>query len=266
MNVQEIISSGLLELYVMGQASPEEARDVVSWAAEYPEVAAEIAAIEQGLESYAQAYAVAPAANVKEKIMAGIGVAPAEEAGIVRDLYSAAETPVRSLSAWKWVAAASVVLLVGSAVMNVMYYNKYDTASKELAESKQLLAKEQEHAKDMTDDLTAVKDPNSMPVALKGMPEMPDAKAKIFWMQDTHKVMIDASALPDAPQGMQYQFWAIVDGKPVDGGMIITDDKGKKYRMQPMKSFGKAEAFAISLEKAGGSPAPTKVVSMGKII
>jgi anti-sigma-K factor RskA len=33
-----------------------------------------------------------------------------------------------------------------------------------------------------------------------------------------------------------------------------------------MKSFGKAQAFAISLEKAGGNPTPTTVVSLGKII
>jgi anti-sigma-K factor RskA len=35
--------------------------------------------------------------------------------------------------------------------------------------------------------------------------------------------------------------------------------------MQKMKSFGRAEFFAISLEKEGGNPTPTKVVSMGKI-
>jgi hypothetical protein len=35
--------------------------------------------------------------------------------------------------------------------------------------------------------------------------------------------------------------------------------------MQKMKSFGKAEAFAISLEKEGGNPTPTKVVSKGVI-
>jgi len=36
--------------------------------------------------------------------------------------------------------------------------------------------------------------------------------------------------------------------------------------MQKMKSFGKAQAFAISLEKAGGNSVPTLVVSVGKII
>jgi anti-sigma-K factor RskA len=57
------------------------------------------------------------------------------------------------------------------------------------------------------------------------------------------------------PTGKQYQLWAIVDGKPVDAGMIAT--KKGIYHIQKMKSFGSVQAFAITLEKAGGSPIPT---------
>ena len=265
MELNDIISSGLLELYVMGLASPEEVRDVEAWAEQYPEVAAEIAAIEKGMESYAQAYAVQPDESVKAKVMAGIGATPKEEnGGIVKDIYSVADPKVRSLAGWKWVAAASVILLIGSAVMNVMYYNKYSEASKGLAETQQQLALEQQRVNDMNGDMKIVQ--GGTPVALKGMDVMPDATAKIFWIKNTGEVAIDASNLPDAPAGMQYQFWAIVDGAPVSGGMIITNDKGKKFRLQKMKSFGKAQAFAVSLEKEGGSPTPTKVVSMGQIL
>lgn len=267
MDIQDIISSGLLELYVLGHASPKEARDVEAWAIQYPEIAAEIAAIERTMEIYAQANAIQPDDAVRNKVMAGIGVTAtaASGNGIVKELYTVAEPAMRSVSSWKWAAAASIVLLLGSAVMNVMYYNKYDTASKDLASAKEQLVQEQQVAKNMKEDLDIVKNPYSQTVGLKPMDPM-DAKAKIFWMENTGEVMIDASALPDAPNGMQYQFWAIVDGTPVDGGMIITNDKGKKFKMQKMKTFGKAQAFAISLEKEGGNPTPTHVVSMGKMI
>ena len=105
-----------------------------------------------------------------------------------------------------------------------------------------------------------------MPVSLKPMPNVPDGAARIYWMQDTHEVYIDPSNLPKAPEGMQYQFWGIVDGKPVSGGMITTLKDGKTVHVQKMKSFGKAEAFAVSLEKAGPEkPAPSTVYVMGKI-
>jgi len=72
LNTQDFISSGLLELYAAGLASSEERAQVENWVKQYPEVAAELKAIESGLESYAQANAVAPGNDVKDKIFAAI--------------------------------------------------------------------------------------------------------------------------------------------------------------------------------------------------
>lgn len=262
MNVQEIISSGLLELYAAGIASDAEKQQVEAWRLQYPEVAAELNAIERGLESYARANAVTPAAGVKEKLFAQINNA-ASAAPVIAINSGQAKEP--EFNFWKWAAAASVVLLIGSAVLNVTFYNKSETAETKLAEAEEQLTIASNQAEQMQQYLDVVRNPFSKPVKLDGQPQLPDATAKIFWMTNTHEVMVDASNLPDAPAGKQYQFWAIVDGKPVDGGLIITNDKGKKFRMQKMKSFGRAEAFAISLENEGGNPVPTKVVSMGKI-
>jgi anti-sigma-K factor RskA len=107
----------------------------------------------------------------------------------------------------------------------------------------------------MNTDINVMTDKNSLPVVLKGTPHAPDALAKIYWMKTTGDVYVDPSNLPAVPSGKQYQLWAIVDGKPVDAGMISTQ-KGI-YHIQKMKSFGRAEAFAITLEKAGGSPTPS---------
>lgn len=264
MNAQEIISGGLLELYAAGLASEAEQRQVEAWRVQYPEVAAELDAIEAGLEKYAQANAVEPAAGIKEKLFAQINTAGPVQAAPVVQLNSIPANEPR-FDFWKWAVAASVVLLLGSTVLNITFYNKSETAESKLAVAEAQLKEASDIASQLKDEMDMVKSKNSMAVSLKAMPEMPDAKAKIFWMTNTGDVMVDASNLPDAPAGMQYQFWAIVDSKPVDGGLIITNDRGMKFRMQKMKSFGKAEAFAISLEKSGGNPTPTHVVSMGKL-
>ena len=107
----------------------------------------------------------------------------------------------------------------------------------------------------MSHDLDVVTNKYAMPVVLNGTPHSPDALAKIFWMKNTGQVYVDPTNLPKAPSGMQYQLWGIVNGKPVSGGMIETS-KGI-YHIQKMNSFGKVDAFAITLEKAGGSPTPT---------
>lgn len=266
MESQDIISSGLLELYAAGAASLKEKEQVEQWVKQYPEVAQELNAIQLGLENYALANAIAPSSKVKDNIFAAINTTPVikNNTNNTNVAATAAIIPIRNY--WKWAAAASVVLLIASAVTNYIYYNKYDTASKDLKETQLQLAQTEKHNTDIESDLSIVHNPNSVPVSLSGQPTAPGAAAKIFWMKNTGEVMVDASNLPDAPAGKQYQFWGIVDGVPVNGGLIITNDKGKKFRMQPMKAFGRAEAFAISLEKEGGSAAPTEVVSMGKII
>jgi hypothetical protein len=54
---------------------------------------------------------------------------------------------------------------------------------------------------------------------------------------------VDPSSLPSAPKGKQYELWAIVDGQPVNAGIIITTKKGDRYSIQKMKTFGKVDAF-----------------------
>ena len=262
MEEQHIISSGILELYATGLASADEIQQVEKLLQKNLEIAAELNAIQSGLEAYAKMNAVTPANGIKEIILSKINAQP-----LVSDINPKVSTSsvIPFTNYWKLAAAAAIALLIGSAVLNVNYYNKYNTATTELQQSQQQLALVQQQSNEIKNDLDIVHNRYSVAVALAGQPASPDATAKIFWMKNTGDVMIDASNLPDAPAGKQYQFWAIVDGVAVDGGLIITNDKGKKVRMQKMKSFGKAQAFAISLEKEGGNPTPTAVVSMGKI-
>ena len=72
MEIKDTISSGLLELYVLGMASEQEIAEVNALAKKHPEIAAEIAAIESGLESYARLYAVEPGRSTKQKIFSEI--------------------------------------------------------------------------------------------------------------------------------------------------------------------------------------------------
>ena len=250
----------------MGITSAAETAEVVQWAHQYPEVTAEIEAIQSGLEHYTQAYAVVPDASVKEKIFASIN----KEIEIPAVNFKANDkttTKVYSISpAWKYVAAASVILLIGSAILNYIFYNKYNAANTELATTQSELQQQKELANNMSNDMGVMTNKNAIPVSLAPMPDVPDAAARIYWMQNTKEVYIDPSNLPKAPAGKQYQFWAIVDGKAVNGGIITTEINGKVVHVQKMKSFGSAQAFAVSLEDAGPEkPVPTKVMVLGKL-
>ncbi|HMJ46639.1 MAG TPA: anti-sigma factor [Ferruginibacter sp.] len=266
MDVKDIISSGVLELYVMGLASEQEIRDVETWAKQYPEVAAEINAIASGLESYAQSHAIQPGASVKGNVLAKIK----EEKplrSVTGDNDNIDTAKIYSISpAWKYAAAASIMLLIGSLIFNYTYYKKYDTATTDLQLAKTELLQQKELTQYMDRDMQVIGDMHAKPVVAKSIDSTAaDMGAKIYWMTNTSEVYIDPANLPKAPEGKQYEFWAIVDGAPVNGG-VITEIDGKKVHLQKMKSFGKAQAFAISLEDAGPAKSkPAEVKAVGNI-
>ncbi|MEO5890222.1 MAG: anti-sigma factor [Ferruginibacter sp.] len=266
MDTPDIISSGLLELYAAGIASEKEMQEVEQWVAQYPEVAEELQKITQSMETYVHAHAIAPADGIKEKIFARIQT---NENGKVIPLASKADIVTRRIDPnlfWKIAAAASLLLLIGSIALNIVTYNRYSEADKNLFAAQETLNTLEEKNKDMAAGMDIVQNKYSVPVSLKGLEAAPNAAAKIFWIQNTGEVFIDPSNLPEAPQGKQYQLWGIVDGQPVDGGMILTTAKGEKYHLQKMKTFGKVEAFAVTLEPEKGNPTPKgPMFVMGKM-
>ena len=99
---------------------------------------------------------------------------------------------------------------------------------------------------------------------MKGTPLSAESSVFIHWNKKNSEVFVDVASLPAAPEGMQYQLWAIVDGKPMDMGVF---DVTKEGDIQKMNSIAKASAFAVTLEKKGGSPTPSleKMYVMGAV-
>jgi anti-sigma-K factor RskA len=267
LNAQEIISSGILELFCTGLTSAVENAEVEQWVKQYPEVAAEIAAIQAGLEEYAQSHAIAPAPSVKEKLFAEINKTAASPV-VNMNPPGSGTAKVYSISpAWKYAAAASIILLLGSLFANYIYYNKYNDTSNKLASTQSELNQQKELAQSMDTAMSVMGNMHATPVAVKSIDSTAaDMGARIYWMKNTDEVYIDPANLPKAPEGKQFEFWAIVDGAPVNGGIITGEINGKKVHIQKMKSFGKVQAFAISLEAAGPAKTkPAKVMAVGSI-
>ncbi|RYF78049.1 MAG: anti-sigma factor, partial [Cytophagaceae bacterium] len=60
--------------------------------------------------------------------------------------------------------------------------------------------------------------------------------------------------------------WALVDGKPIDAGVFT--NRAERYSLQQTnRPIQSADTFAITVEKAGGSPVPTltALVALGKV-
>jgi anti-sigma-K factor RskA len=249
-NIQEYISSGVIESYVLGLASAEERAAFEELEVLHPEVRAAREAFELSLENHALSNAITPPSEIKQKVWATIKPVVGMQS----------ETPVRRIGMARYMSAAAIILLIGSTALNFYFYNRYRSTTTKYDE---LVAGMQQMAKDNSVqqaklDLYAssfrmMNDTNMAVVALKGRPLSPLSKSTIYWDKQTKNVWLQVNNLPEPSAGTQYQLWAIVDGQPVDAGVFDVTDP---YAMVKLKNIPRAEAFAITLEKKGGSPAP----------
>lgn len=82
-SLKEYIESGVLELYVLGQASAEEANKIEQLAFKHSEVRNEIKEISETLEQFASSFSLTPPVTVKPFVFAIIDYAERLQAGEV---------------------------------------------------------------------------------------------------------------------------------------------------------------------------------------
>ncbi|SES22998.1 Anti-sigma-K factor rskA [Pedobacter rhizosphaerae] len=284
-NLKAYIESGVLELYVLGDLSPEEALLVEEMAFQHPEVRDEIAAIEATMEEYAIQNAIAPSEDVETRLFEKLGLTDskleddhfqasatyAEEPKVVLMDNSAGK--VRTL---RYALVACVALLVISTAALFITYNKLNDAHDQIASlnlDKQKFAgvvRKLEFQNQGLDNIAAMADSKEWAtIRMEGQAYSPSSKMKVYWNKKDKSVLINyiAMDLPKADANHEYQLWALVDGKPVSLGVFGSSDSTGKEALVKMQTIEKAQAFAVTLEPTGGSVNPTmdKLTVMGGV-
>lgn len=268
MNTKEYISSGIIESYILGHASPEEAGILECVIKNNAEVKAAFEEAQKTLENLATAQAVTPPSDLKSKIWNKIQNEQVLEEEKIVPSESAAITPLevvetKRINNWKTLGIAASVLFLASIAGNLFWISKQSEVQKEIAKVKTEKQSQDLAMQKLNQKVAMFSNPEMQMIMLKGVEKHQDAKAMVFWDKKTKEVYLNGENLPKAPTGMQYQLWAIEDGKPVSAGMY-SEDKDSKIALA---SISKAQAFAITLEKEGGSPVPTmeNMFVMGEI-
>jgi anti-sigma-K factor RskA len=272
LNIQAYIESGIIETYVLGLASPSESAEFEQLCAQYPELIAARNKFEEGLEKHALANAEQLSTGVKVKVLEAIGdtVAPGghESVSLNPPKIVNMQNERKGSSGWlRFVAAASVVLLIGLAWFTYQSNNQNAELQRSNAALQEKLNSTQRVVDQILAETKVVKDPNNIVVNMVGTKAAPKSSANIYWDSTSTNVYLVVKNMPKLPSDKQYQLWAIIDGKsqPKDLGVFdATDDKV----ILKMKNTQKAQAFAITIEKTGGSPSPTldSMQSVGKTL
>lgn len=266
MDASRFISSGLIEAYVIGVATSNEIEELERGMAQFPEVRAAVDDCQLDMEQYITLQAKTPPPSIKENLLNILAEEETarENGTYVEEPAISFDAPERILvsSAWRWIAAAVFALLIGSVAMNYIFFgqiNDYKGRYDALVSSQNTLAAESNvyrtRMEQMEKSISIFKDPAVKTVKMPGTKPFPAAMATIFWNQQSKEVFLMANNLPQPAADKQYQLWAIVGGKPVDMGVLDTNDTSEL--LHKMKSIDNAEMFAITLENKGGSTEPT---------
>ncbi|MEO0468131.1 MAG: anti-sigma factor [Bacteroidota bacterium] len=255
MNVTDYISSGILELYVSGSLPAEERTEVERMANLYPEVQAEIQAIESAVAVFANTYQQAAPPAILDKVFDAIDTEDKAPEKPEPKLVSLRPTEEEKSSGfpWKWMAAAACVALLISVVFNFYQQNllsEKDQTIAVLESSNRSLAIENQVVKEQLDVLDQ---PDQKLILLAGTDKYPNVKARIYWNVAAEKTWLRIDQLPAPPSDKQYQLWAIIDGQPVSAGVFNLEDG--PIAMEDIG--GNVAAFAVTLEQKGGSEVPT---------
>jgi anti-sigma-K factor RskA len=244
MNIDNYISSGIVEQYVMGLCTIEEKNELEQLRRQHAALDKAIIDFEGELEENLLKNALLPDSATDEKIL---------------HAFQSMTTPVIAINdqknkasgfGWlKMAAAASFLLFCFSAVYNYSLFKKTKTLENQLA-----LNSSQPVTLPVA-DYNILKDPAITPVAMYGVGYHTICRCTMFWDKKTGKVYIMIHHLPRSSDKKDFQLWAMVNDKPVSVG-IINDAIRDRFIEMPNMPAG-ANAFTVTLENAGGAATPT---------
>ncbi len=242
--------SELAGLYVLDALEPAEAERVAAHLATCPEPHPEMAELGAVVPALAASVDEVDApADLKRRVLESYDryalAAPASATSVAPWQIDAQPAARRgsALPQWLgWVAAGAAVLVL--AVVGVWALGIQQRANSET-----------QRAETMAAALEALAQPGSSFAVLEGSGPAAGVGGFVAFSPDGEGYIVMTN-VPEAPAGMTYQAWYVVDGQPASAGTVSADADGFVIA-EGLPPMAGTDLMAITLEPAGGSPEPT---------
>lgn len=205
------------------------------------------------LQGLAQAVPqVDPPAALRARVLAMAAKRPGAESAPARPVL------------WQLATAASIVLAAGLALYTSQLRGRITLLESQLSDARaradaadQRMAAAQRTATEAQSAVAVLTAPDVARVDLAGQAPAPNASARAFWSR-SRGMVFTASHLPPLPAGRTYQLWLVTAQAPISAGLLTPDARGgvsETFSTPP--DIPQPVALAVTIEPAGGVPAPT---------
>lgn len=246
-DVKSFLESGLLEEYLMGTCTEEQADKVEYYIDNYPVVKTEYDKLQDNIEQMSHRLAVNSPSGLKEAIISCL------EDDSNYQVKSNLEKKKRSITTYlPW--AAAVILLISS----VSLFNQKQSIRKEVMNvyaERNMLDSQLEDTRlelnNLKEKLALSGHSKTERVVLSGNQLSPNFNSTAFWNDVAGKAILYINDKGDLDDNHVYQIWADVDGEMINAGIVP-----KKEGPIELKYLENATSLNITIEPKGGSEHP----------
>jgi anti-sigma-K factor RskA len=245
--------------YVLGALEPDERRVFEAHVATCRVCTDEVRSLNRVAEALARSVpARTPPAELRARVLDAIGTA----SRAARPPGHGRRSP-RAVPGWLPLAA-TVVVCLGLGAYAWLLQQRVATLEARLdgAERRALAAErdtiDARRAADQAEiKLAVVTAPDLVRIDLAGQPPAARASGRALWSRGRGMVLTTAN-LPAAPAGRVYQVWVVTAAAAVSAGLLTPDPAGAAtVFFETPRDIPAPVAVAVTLEPAGGVPAPT---------
>ena len=269
----------LASLHALGVLSDEERAELAKAMAADAELAAEVRQLEDTAGALGGVVAqVDPPARLRARVLAVAGIdaedasaTPAPSAigdrgAVVRGADASARGRGGSRGVAGWLAAAAALVLASGLGLWALQLRtsldavnaRVERAEAEVVRIQRTLDLSQQQTRTLEARNEVLFAPDMQRVDLAGQPVAPASTARAFVSRHSG-LAFAANQLPALPADKVYQLWVIPQGQsPVSAGLLAPDGSGHATLFFPMPAdMPPAAVIAVTVEPAGGVPAPT---------
>ncbi len=242
--LHKFLNSGLLDKYLLGETSDNEAATVERFIDNYPAVKEEFDTMQDQLELTARVQAVNPSNDLLDSIMNSI-----DDAKVIK-----METRKKRMPYWISVAACAATLIF--AATSYVFYSQNQNLVDEnntIAEEVFDLRTDIEDNNKMLDEvmrkLIKLDNPETQKYLIKGNERGEELKAVAYINPIEKSSLIDVVELPKLSDEQCYQMWAEVSDEMVNLGILDKTDRNLKS----VPYIEDALSLRITIEPKGGN-------------